>query len=197
LWHGSAELILDHEINLDFLKRVRKYGYKAEEFTVYTEDNYVLKVHNIKKSDTSPDAPVVFLQHGIFSCSEFWFKHLENSPAFILVNQGYNVFIGNSRGNKYSDSHKFLDSTTDKKQFNDFSFYELGKYDAPAQIDFVLRHTNKEKLVYIGHSQGTTQMFSALAEGHGNLQDKISHFIALAPAVNFKFDKVPKKEGLV
>ena len=39
-------------------------------------------------------------------------------------------------------------------------------------------------------------MFSALAEGHGNLQDKISHFIALAPAVNFKFQQVPDKEGL-
>ena len=136
-------MILDPEITLDFLKRVRKYGYQAREFTVVTEDNYVLKVHNIKKSSTPRDAPVVFLQHGIFSCSEFWFKHLEQSPAFILVNQGYNVFIGNSRGNKYSRQHKFMDPVAAKKQFSDFSFYELGKYDATAQIDFVLKHTHK------------------------------------------------------
>jgi len=99
----------------------------------------VLTVHHLYKWDTPKDAPVVFLQHGIFACSDFWYKHLESSPAFMLVNQGFNVFIGNSRGNKYSRKHLYINPETDKKKFCDYSFYELGKYDAPAQIDFVLK----------------------------------------------------------
>lgn len=35
--------------------------------------------------------------------------------------------------------------------------------------------------MYVGHSQGTTQMFTALAEGHGQLDQKLSLFVALAP----------------
>ena len=71
-----------------------------------------------------------------------------------------------------------------RAEFYDYSFYELGKYDAPTQIDFVLKETGKEKLSYVGHSMGTSQMFSALAEGHGDLKDKLHNFVAIAPIIN-------------
>ena len=79
--------------------------------------------------------------------------------------------MGNNRGNKYSREHETLDALkdSDKNKYFDYSFYELGKYDAPAQIDFVRHKTGFEKITYVGHSQGTSQMFSALAEGHGDL----------------------------
>lgn len=69
----------------------------------------------------------------------------------------------------------------DQKQFFDYSFYELAKFDLPANIDFVLEKTNQSKISYIGHSQGTTQMFTALAEDIDHMTDKINVFIALAP----------------
>jgi len=77
-----------------------------------------------------------------------------------------------------------LEATKDFVKYFDYSFYELGKYDAPAQIDFVRAKTGYDKIAYIGHSQGTSQMFSALAEGHGDLEDKINLFIALCPITN-------------
>jgi len=67
--------------------------------------------------------------------------------------------------------------------FFDYSFYEMGKYDLPAQIDYVLSTTGVKTLSYIAHSQGTSQMFSALAEGHGDLDKKVNLFVALAPIV--------------
>jgi lysosomal acid lipase/cholesteryl ester hydrolase len=48
---------------------------------------------------------------------------------------GYDVWLGNNRGNIYSRGHKT------KKPDGDyfyFSFWELGKYDLPAMIDLVL-----------------------------------------------------------
>jgi hypothetical protein len=50
----------------------------------------------------------------------------------------------------------------------------------------VRQKTGQDKISYIGHSQGTSQMFSALAEGHGALKDKLDIFIALCPITNLK-----------
>ena len=47
--------------------------------------------------------------------------------------------------------------------------------------------TGKDKITYVGHSQGTSQMFSALAEGHGNLESKINLFIAICPITNLGY----------
>ena len=40
----------------------------------------------------------------------------------------------------------------------------MGKYDLPAMITAILNHLpDYKKLTYVGYSQGTTEMFSALA----------------------------------
>ena len=44
------------------------------------------------------------------------------------------------------------DDPEDAEEFFDFSFFEMGKYDAPAQIDYIRNYTGKDKLSYIGHS---------------------------------------------
>lgn len=59
----------------------------------------------------------------------------------------------------------------------------MAKYDEPAMIDYVLNLTGQQTLSYVGHSQGTTLMFTALAEGFGDLGKKLNLFVALAPVV--------------
>ena len=39
----------------------------------------------------------------------------------------------------------------------------MGTLDLPAMVQFILKVTSKEKLTYIGFSQGTTQMLYGLA----------------------------------
>ena len=95
-----------------------------------------------------------------------WVYRGKDSLSFYLLERGYDVWLGNNRGNIYSRGHKTKNPDGD---YFDFSFWEFGKYDLPAMIDKVLSTTKRENLSYIGHSQGTTQMFSALASNHGNL----------------------------
>jgi pimeloyl-ACP methyl ester carboxylesterase len=57
----------------------------------------------------------------------------------------------------------------------------MGAYDIPAMIDFILKNTGEKTLSYMGHSQGTSQMFSALSENKDDIQKKINLFIAMAP----------------
>ena len=66
------------------------------------------------------------------------------------------------------------------------SWDEMGKYDIPAAVDFILGETKEEKLYYIGHSMGTTMFWVALNE-HPSLKDKISLMVAMGPVAKVKY----------
>ncbi|KAF9945680.1 cholesterol esterase, partial [Modicella reniformis] len=68
-------------------------------------------------------------------CSEVWLCNLdeERNLAFVLAEAGYDVWLGNARGNKYSLKHMYLKPHEDK--FWDFSMDELALFDMPDTID--------------------------------------------------------------
>jgi len=55
----------------------------------------------------------------------------------------------------------------------------MGQYDLPAELDYVATYTGIEKIAYIGHSQGTAQMYYGLAENQDYFESRISVFVAL------------------
>ena len=133
---------------------------------------------------TEKGSPVVFFQHGLLSCSTTWvINYPDLAPAFQMIRNGYEVWLGNNRGTTFSRNHTSLDPDKDDR-FWEFSFQELGDFDTEAQINYVLRETGRQNLTYIGHSQGTTQMFYALATNNEYWKDKINLFVALAPVVD-------------
>ena len=104
----------------------------------------------------------------------------DNSMAFTLLDQGYDVWLGNNRGSIYSRGHKEINASS--KNYFQYSFPELAEYDLPAMIDYVLEETFQSKLTYIGHSDGNTQMFTALSENFQGMRSKITQFVALGAA---------------
>jgi lysosomal acid lipase/cholesteryl ester hydrolase len=52
------------------------------------------------------------------------------------VDLGYDVWVGNSRGNPYT-KHATLDPIADAKEYWDFSWAEMGLYDIPGVIDYI------------------------------------------------------------
>jgi lysosomal acid lipase/cholesteryl ester hydrolase len=57
---------------------------------------------------------------------------------------------------------------------------ELAKYDVPANLKFIKAKTGHEKIIYVGHSQGTTQYFMAHTL-HPELHKSYLGFVGIAP----------------
>ncbi|XP_058123112.1 lipase 1-like [Anopheles ziemanni] len=162
----------------------QKYGYSTEVHHVQTEDGYILELHRIRASPTfgpaDPSNPPVLLMHGLMGSSADWILiGPEDSLPYLLSDRGHDVWLGNSRGNRYSRNHSRL--SPESHEFWDFSFHELGLYDLPAMVDHVLEQSGSERLHYVGHSQGTT-MFFVLNALRPEYAKKFRLMQALAPA---------------
>ncbi|KAF8070420.1 triacylglycerol lipase [Lyophyllum atratum] len=175
----------------DFLDLCAIYDYVPEEHVVLTKDGYLLGLHRLpsKKGEqrsspgTSTGKPVVYLHHGLLMNSEVWvcLTDEERCLPFTLVEQGYDVWLGNNRGNKYSK--KSIHSGPNTTKFWDFSIDDFAWHDIPDSIHYILDITKSVTVSYIGFSQGTAQAFAALSI-HPQLNEKINVFIALAPALS-------------
>lgn len=167
----------------DFESYCAHFNYPVQNFDVVTDDGYILKVFRIQKkgSQIRDGLPVVFFQHGVLDCSDtFIINEEEKAPAFMLANQGYDVWFGNNRGNFHSRRHIKYDPDKDKA-FWDFTFQDMGEKDIPAMFQKVLQQTNGQKINYVAHSEGTMQMFIALSERLPIVVNNIRKFVAFGP----------------
>jgi len=161
---------------------IKHQGYPEETHYTVTDDGYILQMHRIPYGREGPSKdkrPVAFLQHGVLDSSATWVINLHNqSLAFILADQGFDVWLGNIRGNTYSSNHSTL--STKDKAFWDFTFDEMAEIDLPAQLYYVLKKTGVDDLMYVGHSQGTEIAFIEFSRNH-ELAKHINFYVALAP----------------
>ncbi|XP_042764087.1 lipase member J-like isoform X5 [Panthera leo] len=169
------------------------WGYPGEVHDVVTEDGYILGLYRIPygkaNNDNSAQKLVVYLQHGLLTSGSSWVSNLpNNSLGFILADAGYDVWLGNSRGTTWSRKHLYL--KTNSKEFWAFSFDEMAKYDLPASIDFIVKHTGQKEIFYVGHSQGTTIAFITFST-IPKIAEKVKIFFALAPVFSIKYSNSP------
>ncbi|XP_003745768.1 gastric triacylglycerol lipase [Galendromus occidentalis] len=181
---NSSRYSHDPDADLNVTQIIARWGYPVENYEVITSDGYILQIqripHGIKNSTTGDR--VAFLQHGLFSSA---FDYVNNLPSeslgYVMADNGYDVWLGNVRGNTYSRRH--VNMSADSKKFWEFTFDEFIDFDVPAMIDFVLNKTGKESLYYVGHSQGTIVMFGLLST-RMEYQKKIKAFAAMGPVTN-------------
>jgi len=152
---------------------VSKCGYNCSEFEVQTKDDYILKLYRIQpklqnmtqiyKQRSTKKHSVVLLHDLLADASSWMCNKNPQSLPFMLVQSNYDVWLAESRGARNSQRHATLDSTLDDKYWK-FSFTDMGEKDFPAIVDKVLEETNKEKLHWIGHSQGSLVCMTGLSE---------------------------------
>ncbi|KAJ8927628.1 hypothetical protein NQ314_019889 [Rhamnusium bicolor] len=146
--------------------------FRNNEDCIYNPDEY-LDVR--EKRGGQP----VFLQHGLLGSSADWLMNGNNSLGFLLANNGYDVWLGNARGNTYSKGHISL--PIDSRKYWNFSWHEMGTYDLPAVLYYVSNITEKPgEIIYIGHSMGTT-MFFVISSTNPQAAKNVKLMVALAP----------------
>lgn len=177
----------------DFADICAIFGYDVEEHIVQTGDGFLLGLHRlacrkgeeglrVNQGEGSVPKKVVYLHHGLLMSSEVWvcLTEEERCLPFQLVERGYDVWLGNNRGNKYSK--KSIRHSPLSAEFWDFSIDQFAFHDIPDSIEYVLEVTGQPSLSFVGFSQGTTQAFAALST-HPFLNQRVDVFVALAPAM--------------
>ena len=131
LFASTYAQIFDGDGHKTFQEICVENGFKYEEHTVVTEDGYILTVFRIPgmEGETISDSPkpVVFMQHGLMDAADAWVMNWADvAPAFVTSRAGYDVWLGNTRGNTYSRAHVSLDPERNKRQFWAYDFEQMG-----------------------------------------------------------------------
>ncbi|KAG4938368.1 hypothetical protein AAZX31_16G054500 [Glycine max] len=144
------------------------HGYKCQEHEVTTDDGYILSLQRIpegrgKSSGSGTRKQPVVIQHGVLVDGMTWLLNPpEQDLPLILADNGFDVWIANTRGTRYSRRHISLDPSS--QAYWNWSWDELVSYDFPAVFNYVFSQTG-QKINYVGHSLGTLVALASFSEG--------------------------------
>ena len=161
-------------------------GFATESYTLVTEDGYVLSLYRLPGTVQEiadggiKQKPAVLMVHAQ-DCDmmEWVWNDSERANAFILARAGYDVWLANNRGNKYSNTHLTL--SRHDKAYWDYYQEDMGLKDLPTFIDHILETTGLETISYVGHSEGTTQFLMGASLNPEYFTEKINLSVLLAP----------------
>ncbi|CAN0925363.1 Triacylglycerol lipase 2 [Linum grandiflorum] len=177
---GSSTVVIDPTTIGICASSVIVHGYKCQEIDVTTKDGFILNMQRIAEGRSGGDGSrrqPVLIQHGVLVDGMTW---LLNSPEqnlpMILADKGFDVWIANTRGTRFSRRHTSLQPN--QQEFWNWSWDELVLYDLPAVADHVYKETG-QKMHYVGHSLGTLIGLASFSEGL--LVDRLKSAAFLSP----------------
>ncbi|GKC42328.1 triacylglycerol lipase 2-like protein [Tanacetum coccineum] len=132
-------------------------GYTCEEHEVTTKDG------NTWHADASQPARggTKQINHLFLDGGTWVLNSPDESLGFILADNGFDVWIANTRGTNFSRGHTSL-SPSDPAYW-EWSWDELVAFDLPSSIQYVHDQTG-QNLHYVGHSLGTLIAFSSFSK---------------------------------
>ena len=157
---------------IDTLFRERGDDIYWRSYKVKTMDGYILNMFRIigqsdgTKLENAGDKGPLVLIHGFGSSGYTWFNYKDTSMPVIpvqLYNDGYDVWIANTRGNQFSNKHRVYDSND--PQYWNFDVSDKAEKDLHALFKKILKKSNTcKKITVLAHSGGTTETANFLTK---------------------------------
>jgi len=171
--------------SLDFFRSFIPEDYPVQAYSLITEDGFKLMIFRLQKRGTQikKGLPPVFLQHGMDNSALAWVMNGETSLALMLADRGFDVWLGNNRGNRFSREH--IQLKQDSEEFWEYSFQQMAEFDLPVMIKKMRDVTGINRFTFVGYSQGASQMLAALSDPElkHTVAPYVDSFHAIAPAV--------------
>jgi len=198
-------IIRDPDIGRSTPQFIRSRGFICETHDVVTQDGYILtlfRIVNPRFMGSRLKRPTV-LHHGLMMWSNDWINNspggnfnepygegipVGNNLGFELAKRGYDVWLPNTRGNAYSRNHTTL--PTDSWLYWNFSLDEMIFYDVPAVVAYIRKTTRRNKIAWIGHSQGNTIMLGLMSL-RPEYSSVIEPFILVSPSYTLVINGIP------
>jgi len=153
---------------------IARQGYTSKDVNLVSA-GFTLSVQHIAGKGT----PII-LQHGLLDTTATWvINDKSKSLAFILADAGHDVWLVNTRGNKYSG---VLITNWD------WTFDDEAR-DIATAVDHVFKVTNTTPIV-VAHSQGATMSLIALSR-FPKVRTQVRLLVALAPVTYLSSQKSP------
>lgn len=109
---------------------------------VYKDSTTVYKCHTYIidgkcTNSTRKPKPIIMMLHGLADSSDgFIMNDKDKSPAFIFAEKGYDIWLPDTRGNKYSRNHTTLNPDVDTEYW-DHSFTDISREDMPVFFNYI------------------------------------------------------------
>ncbi|KAF2356528.1 Alpha/beta hydrolase fold-1 [Trinorchestia longiramus] len=167
---------------------IQRDGYPVERYWTTTTDGYILALTRIPGPRRSPvehtknqkNPNVVFLAHcAACSSADYVLSGPNNALGLLLADEGYDVWLGDFRGNTYSRNHTTFNPDKDS-QFWHFSLDEIANIDIPALVEDVRNKTGVDKIFFIGHSLGTLAFYMS-ASTPRSIVNKVRLMVGIGP----------------
>ena len=180
-------IFLSNSIDLDtyYKEFMQSNGYQLEENPVTTSDGYILSVWHM--SPKKPNGKVVFFQHGLADTAWCFFQLGAKSLPFLLLNEGFDVWLGNIRGNVFSQNHLTKNPKDLGGDFYTYTLDDFVQYDLPSMINYVKGRTNGKKMSYIAHSQGSTIFLMLYMHNPKLIESSFDHFSSVGTVPNIAY----------
>lgn len=172
------------------------HGYACECHNITAPDGFIMQTARIPATGKASSKPPVFLMHGFITTGlDFVFQpEVANSLPYLLADAGYDVWIGNERGNVFAAENAQMDINSEEF-WDAVDVDNMAKLDVPAIFDYVLKASGAAKMHWVGHSQGGGMMVLALAN-RPELQQQLGKAVLLAPGVHMQALNVTLLKGM-
>lgn len=166
-----------------------------EEHILETYDKFEIVLHRLYSpfSRKRNASPILMMPQIDGSSFDYVANDKFRAPGFQLARAGYDVWLGNARGNFYS--YKSSNMTSKDPWFWHFGPEEQGLRDVKSFIDYILYTTGQKKVTYYGQDLGNQMFFMAASVDPFFFNQKIDLFFAINPRT--KLDSMGQLMGFI